>query len=188
MMRSRIIGIGGISAAGKSTLCQALGKALDATVVLWDEYEKFSKEPENYFEWFQTSRDYNEWRYDALESVLKMLKAGKSIVCPVTGKNLNATKYVIFEAPLARKHHQTGQYIDFLIFLDTPPDIALARRLLREFQTNKDPREIINELNNYLIAERPLYLWSHEADHQAEISVNGSLSLEDQVNCILNVL
>lgn len=188
IMNSRILGIGGISAAGKTTLCNALGKALDATVILWDVYEKISKEPENYFEWFQANRDYSVWKYDALAKALDMLKAGKSIICPATGKNLNPTKYVVFEAPLARKHYQTGQYIDFLIFLDTPPDIALARRLLRELQANKNAEDIKKELKNYLIFERPLYLWSHEANHQADLIVDGCLPLDDQVNYIISAL
>lgn len=185
-MKPKIIGIGGISAAGKSTLCQALGKALDATVILWDDYEKISTEPENYFEWFQTNRDYNVWKYDALANVLKTLKAGTSTKCPITNEQLNPTKYVIFEAPLARSHYPTGQYIDYLIFLDTPSDIALARRMLREFKQNIDDREIKKELENYLAFERPIYLFSHEANHQADLIINGSLPLADQVNSILN--
>lgn len=187
-MESRIIGIGGVSAAGKSTLCQALANALGATVILWDDYEKLSEEPDNYLEWFQTSKDYNVWKYDALANVLKKLKNGQSIICPATGKKLDPTKYVIFEAPLALKHPQTSRYIDFLVFLDTPPDIALARRLLREFRTVKNTEDIFNELEDYLISSRPLYLWSHEANLQADLILDGSLSLKDQVNCVLDEL
>lgn len=187
-MKSSVIGIGGVSAAGKSTLCKALGKALDATVISWDDFEKISEEPKDYLAWFQTDRDYSLWKYDELALVLKTLKDGRDLVCPATKIKLISTKYVIFEAPLARKHFQTGQYVDFLIFLDTPPDIALARRMLREFGISQNCREIIKELENYLRFERPLYLGSHEARHQAELIVDGSLTVTEQVNYIRSKL
>lgn len=95
---------------------------------------------------------------------------------------------MIVEAPLARKHLQTGRYIDFLVFLDTPPDIALARRLLRECRSSKNVNDIFKEIEEYLIFSRPLYLYSHEANLQADLMIDGCLSLEDQVKCVLKTL
>lgn len=42
-----IIGISGIGGAGKSTLTQALGKALNATMIYWDDFDAISVEPDN---------------------------------------------------------------------------------------------------------------------------------------------
>jgi uridine kinase len=40
--------------------------------------------------------------------------------------------YLVFDAPLGRAHHATGALIDFMVYLNTPLDVAMARRLLRD--------------------------------------------------------
>lgn len=180
----KIIGISGVASAEKTTLCKALGNMLNSIVVLWDDYEKISKEPLDYKEWFDSSQDYDVWQYDSLVKVLKTLKEGKSIISPLTGKELNSTKYIIFEAPLARKHLSTGNLIDFLIYLEIEPDIALARRLLRQYKDGKSPEEIMKELENYLKFERAQYLFSHDAKKDSDFIINAELPLELQLEGI----
>ena len=43
-----------------------------------------------------------------------------------------SSKYTLFEMPLGRTHRDTADYIDMLIWIDIPLDIALARKM-REF-------------------------------------------------------
>lgn len=181
----KIIGISGVASAGKTTLCKALGNVLNSVVVLWDDYEKISKEPLDYTKWFDSSQDYDVWKYDSLVKVLKTLKEGKSIICPLTGKELNPTKYIIFEAPLARKHPSTGNLIDSLIYLEIEPDIALARRLLRQYKDVKNSEEIIKELKNYLKFERAQYLFSHDAKKDSDCIINAELLLELQLERVM---
>ncbi len=183
----KVIGISGVSAAGKTTLTKALAHVLGATAIFWDDYEKISQEPTDYLKWFQSSRNYGEWKYDALANVLRTLKSGKSLICPATGRTLVPTKYIFFEAPLGRKHTQTGQYIDFLIFLNIDADIALARRLLREYR-NRSSVDILNELENYLASTRPMYLWAHESKEDADLIVDGNLTLDLQIKSIIDAL
>ena len=38
-------------------------------------------------------------------------------------------KYVIFETHFGRLHRETGRHIDFLVWIETPREIALARNL-----------------------------------------------------------
>lgn len=182
---SKVIGISGVASAGKTTLCKTLGEVLNAVVILWDDYEKISQEPLNYKEWFESSRNYDEWQYDSLVNVIKNLKEGKSIICPVTGKELNPTTYVIFEAPLGRKHLATGTLIDSLIYLEIEPDIALARRLIREYKNSKNPNEVFKELGNYLKFERAQYLFAHDAKKDADLIIDGSLSIELQTQEVM---
>lgn len=181
----KIIGISGVASAGKTTLCKALGKILNSIVILWDDYEKISKEPLDYKKWFDSCQDYNEWQYESLVNVLKTLKQGNSIFCPLTNIELNPTKYIIFEAPLGRKHRPTGTLIDSLLYLEIEPDIALARRLLRQYTDRKNPEEIINELENYLKFERAQYLFSHNAKQDADFTINGKFSLELQLRKVM---
>ena len=183
----KIIGISGIGGAGKSTLTHALGKALNATILFWDDFDEISQGPKDYIKWFNTSRDYSEWKYDALTEVLKQLKLSKKVICPATKKELIPTDYIVFDAPLGRKHAATGQYIDYSIFLDTPLDVALARRVLRDFRdkSNLNIIKIFEELDFYLSSSRPLYAIDYEEKEKFDFVIDGNQSLASLVDTII---
>lgn len=86
------------------------------------------------------------------------------------------TDYVIFDAPLGRKHPATGQYIDYSIFLNTPLDVALARRVLRDYRdkTNQNITELLHELDVYLATTRPLYTIDYERNEIFDYVINGN--------------
>jgi uridine kinase len=171
---TKIIGICGISGAGKTTLAKALGKKLNATTLFWDHYDGISQSPVDFVKWFHSSQNYDEWKYDALAELLSELKAGGTAVCPVSGKKLKPTNPIIFDAPLGYCHHQTGRFLDRLIFLDTPLDIALARRILRDAQRLQ---EVFEELKDYLESSRPLFL-GNDLRNQADFILNGGETQE----------
>ncbi len=183
----RIIAISGISGAGKSTLIKELAKPLRATTIFWDDFDEISKGPEDYVKWHESSKNYDDWVYDDLAITLKKLKAGQTVICTATKKELRPTEYILFDAPLGYCHKATGKYIDFLVCLDTPPDIALARRLLRDYRNHSDYRKIIDELDYYLSSSRPLFLLTPE-EKNCDLIVDGSLSLNEQRETILTAL
>lgn len=182
-----IIGISGISGAGKSTLIKRLAETLQSTTIFWDDYDEISKGPQDYVEWFYSNKDYNDWIYPELVDTLHQLKKGETIVCPATRRNLTPTKYILFDAPLGYCHPATGKYIDFLICLDTPLDIALARRLIRDHQGNPNPQKMIQELEEYLSKSRPLFILPPE-EKTSDLIVDGSLALEEQEKQVLDAL
>ena len=186
----KIIGITGVGGAGKSVLTKALGKKLNATTLYWDDFDEISQDPKDYIEWYNTSRDYDEWKYDALAEVLKQLKLGKKVICPVTKKELIPSGYIIFDAPLGRNHRATGQYIDYSIFLDTPLDIALARRVLRDFRdkANLNINEIFEELDFYITSSRPLYAMDYEEKEKFDYVVDGSQPVDKILGIIVQQL
>jgi uridine kinase len=185
-----IIGISGIGGAGKSTLTQALGDALNATMIYWDDFDSISIEPDDFIQWYHAGRDYSAWQYDALAEVLKQLKMGNAVLCPATQKTLVPTPYIIFDAPLGRKHTATGQYIDYAIFLNTPLDIAMARRILRDFrdQPVRNSSELFEELEFYLNSSRPLYAMAYEDNDYYDLIMDGSLSKEVQLKQALQMI
>jgi uridine kinase len=180
-----IIGVSGISGSGKTTLVKQLATTLSATTLFWDDYDAISEGPTDYVEWYHSSKKYDAWKYDALVNTLKALKEGKTVVCPATGKSLIPTEPILFDAPLGRCHQATGQYIDFLVCLDTPLDIALGRRLIRDHPT---PLEMVKELEYYLAYSRPLFTLSSEHKASSDLIVDGSLSLEKLVEQVLEAL
>lgn len=182
-----IIGISGISGAGKSTLIKKLADTLQAIFLIWDDFDEISQQPEDYVKWYESSRNYDEWVYDDLANTLKELKKGHKVICPVTKNKLFPTTYILFDAPLGYCHKATGKYIDFLICLDTPLDIALARRLLRDYRSHPEPQKILEELDNYLTNTRSLYILTPE-EKAWDLIIDGSISLNKQEQQVLTAL
>lgn len=180
---TKIIGISGIAGSGKSIITKELGKALSATTIFWDDFDEISESPANYIEWYKSDRNYNAWKYDALANVLRKLKMNEKVICPATKNELIPTNYIAFDAPLGRKHIATGRYIDFSVYLDTPLDIALARRLLRDYK-DKNNDKIIDELNFYLVSSRPLYVMDYDWKKECDLIVDGTLSIDKQIQTI----
>ncbi|MBN9227456.1 MULTISPECIES: AAA family ATPase [Legionella] len=183
-----ILGVSGVSGAGKSTLAAALAQGLNAVLISWDEFDEISIAPEDYVDWYQRGQDYHEWNYCELAQVLQTLKSGASIVHPVTHNVLRPTELIIFDAPLGRLHHQTGQYIDLCFHIDVPLDISLCRRVLRDFkENNKGKAELLEELLFYVNEARALF-FDEDLKRKANLIVDGMLKTELQVQLIKHFL
>jgi uridine kinase len=178
----KIIGISGVSGSGKTTLAKKLKRILHATTIFWDDFDTISQSPNDYVEWVKKSRDYQEWRYDALADTLKSLKLGKKVLCPATNKILKPTPIIFFDAPLGYRHLATGAHIDSLIYLDTPTDIALARRLLR------DKPNVQKKMRHYLARARPVYMLSYEQKNECDLIIDGNQPLEEIIKTCLSHL
>lgn len=130
---SRIIAISGISGAGKTTLTRALATRHHASHLSWDDFDGISVHPDDYLDWFQGGRDYSEWNYAELARMLRALKMSEATIHPVTSERVLPTALVFFEAPLGRLHGQTAGMIDLALHVSLPKDIALCRRLIRDY-------------------------------------------------------
>jgi uridine kinase/catechol 2,3-dioxygenase-like lactoylglutathione lyase family enzyme len=185
---AHIIGISGVSGAGKTVLTHALGQKLQSTVLHWDDFDDVSKSPEDYVDWYKRGQNYKEWDYKALSDVLQTLKSGASTRHPVSSLPLISTEYIVFDAPLGVKHNQTGQYIDTCIHIDVPLDVSLSRRLIRDFKSNNKTKvELVEELEFYLSQSRPLF-FDGILKGKAHLIVDGMLPIEQQVEHILSHL
>ena len=120
-------GVGG----GKSTLARELARALgEAHVLDFDDFEPFTARPlAETCAWMRDGADPARLRVPGLEDALRALKAGQAARNPATAAELRARGHVIFEAPFGRWHPDSGRHIDLLVWIDTPLDIALARKL-----------------------------------------------------------
>jgi uridine kinase len=183
-----IIGVCGITGAGKSALVDRLAETLSGIAVHWDDFDPISEAPEDYVEWVRTSKNYNDWKYDGLAEVLKNLKAGNAVKCPATHRLLQPAQHILFDAPLGYLHKATGQYIDFLVGLDTPLDIALARRIIRDLKRGLSTQQLISELTLYLEQARPLFIMPPEMKQGCHLLLDGSLSVAELEHLVLSAL
>lgn len=93
--------------------------------------------------------------------------------------------YVVLDFPFSYTHDQTSAYINFSIFINTPLDIALDRRIIRDFKDDS-AANIIENMKHYNLYGRRAYLeMLHTVQPNADFIVDGSLPVAKIVNKIL---
>lgn len=137
---NRVIAIAGPVGAGKSTLVRGLAARLEsATALYFDRYERMTERPiEQIRAWMEDGADLDEMPVPGLAEALQSLKLGRPVKDPLSGTQVAPARHILFETQFGRRHAQTGQHIDFLIWVDTPLDVALARKV-RQFAAEVDP-------------------------------------------------
>lgn len=137
-----VIGISSPSGGGKTSVSKLLEEMLpNCTAVYFDEFDDTTIHPEDIIEWASRGGDYNEWKAPGLIAELKRIIEE------------NAYQYLVFDAPLGRSNIETGSFIDFMVFVETPLDVAMARRFLRDRcdQSKRDVESELSELKKELV-------------------------------------
>ncbi|WP_198850635.1 hypothetical protein [Alicyclobacillus sp. SO9] len=85
----------------------------------------------------------------------------------------------MLDYPFAYANHQISKFIDFAVFIDTPLDVALARRLVRDFG-NSTITEVMSDMSNYLLHGRLAYLEAlNTIRPQSDFVVDGALPVSE---------
>ncbi len=124
-----VIAIAGHSGAGKSTLMESLATRLgNANSLSLDDYRSSSIYPP-VGKWLEAGADPNQFETPQFSADALALKKGKSIIHPVTQKVVEPADYLILEEHFGRARSAMRELIDFLVYVDTPLDIAHARKI-----------------------------------------------------------
>jgi len=166
MKKPFVIAVSAVSGGGKTTIIDELkNKLMSSKTLHFDDYD-FEESPQNFFEWVQSGADYNEWNLE---------KFAKDIYLSFAEENLD---YILLDYPFAYKNDKVSSFIDYAIFIDTPLDIAMARRLLRDFE-NQPSNLLRDDLNCYLTQGRIAYLEAIKTiKPNSNFIVDGSLSVD----------
>ncbi len=176
-----IIGIAGASASGKSLISSTLYRELRDQV--GDEHIGVIPEDSYYKdqshltmeERVKTNYDHpNAMDHDLLLHHLQMLKAGQAIELPQysyvehTRKqetvHLAPKKVIILEGILLLTEVRLRGELSFSIFVDTPLDICLLRRMRRD--VNERGRSMESVMEQYQKTVRPMFLQFIEPSKQ----------------------
>ncbi len=187
-----IIGISAVTGGGKTTVTQRLTRALqDAVALHFDDYDDTNVHPDDLQRWFAAGADYDAYKTPVFTSHLEALKADESIRYPAGNALLDSKRYIVADAPLGRAHTESGRFIDLMVFIDAPLDVAMARRVLREIDGQRDrtTEEVLEyakgELSGYLAEARPIYEEFRERMRaSSDMIVDGTLSIDAIVETI----
>ena len=194
---SYVICIAGTSGAGKTTLTRALARRCgNALIVSFDDYAYAppSVLPDA-LRWVAEGADPAAWQVPNMTADLLELRQGRPIHRHQTKHVMMPTPIIVVEEPFGRSRPELGVLIDFVAVLDTPLEVALARRLLRELRCGEksEPGSLssrhIGFLEAYLKGVRDLYVAVHRlAVQQADVVIDGLLTTADMVDKIISLL
>lgn len=176
-----IIGIAGASASGKSLIASTLYREIRDQV--GDEH--IGVIPEDCYyrdqshltmeERIKTNYDHpNAMDHDLLLNQLQALKSGQSIELPMYSysehtrmaktQTLKPKKVIILEGILLLTDARLRNELNFSIFVDTPLDICLMRRMKRD--VNERGRSMDSVMTQYQKTVRPMFLQFIEPSKQ----------------------
>ncbi len=131
---SYVVAIAAPPGGGKSSLFRKLAATVqDSAMLHFDGYERATERPvDEIVEAMTAGTDYADLVSPMLARDLDALKQGRAIIDPLTHLQVPPKKYIFFEMPLGREHRPSARYIDLVVWIDIPLDVALARKL-RDF-------------------------------------------------------
>lgn len=188
MEKPFVISLSSISDGGKTTVANMLKNRLEnAKVISFDDYDDINL-ARDINEWSSDTNDENEWCIDSFAAdVEKFLNEPHS--------------FIILDYPFGYRNEKIGKHINFAIFIDTPLDVALAQRIIRDY-TNQNTQDnfgfadveevslasLNKELNFYLSHSRPTYKRMAERQKPYSDLVDGTKTPGEIVDEIINIL
>jgi len=153
----------GAAGSGKTTIVGALKERLGKCAVLYfDEYGDAVDVGRDINEWAADGGDWDEWNFEPIVTdIERLLKEQHG--------------YIVLDIPCGRRNALVEKYIDLAVCVDTPLDVALARRIIRDYTSRSQESEfgisdvsevslagVDKELRWYLEHSRPTYVGAAE--------------------------
>lgn len=181
-MSVRVIGIGGGTGSGKSTIANAMAEHLDAAVIRIDDYYR----PLNHL----TFEEREQVNFDAPEAIdhvllmehLTLLRDGNSVEKPhydftrhtraVFGDVVEPKNVIIVEGLFALHWSEVNDFYHTTIFVETPKETRFERRLKRDIEERgRDEAEVTFRFISHVNPMHEIYVQPTAA--QANLIVYG---------------
>ncbi len=168
-MKTIIIGIAGPSASGKSLLANTIVDELGTSQVAVISEDCYYKDHSHmtYEERCEINYDHpDSLDHDLLYSQLQLLQQGKMVEVPqydhskheriAKTRTIGKHAIIVLEGILLFVEHRLRELMDIRIFMESPLDICLSRRLKRDVLERQ--RTFKSVLSQYEATVRPMYL------------------------------
>lgn len=172
-----VFSIAGVSGGGKTTVTNRLLDRLNNSKALYfDDYE-FKGAPDDICQWIEDGRDYSQWNLSPLIQDVHHLLYEPGL------------DYIILDYPFSYFHEEMKKHLQFTIYIDTPLDIALTRRILRDYSELSSVKDILRDMKGYLQRGRFAYLdMVQTVGTGSDLIIDGTLGLEVIVDRIVNAV
>jgi len=168
-MKTMLIGICGGSGSGKTTLARKILEYLGpekASLINMDSFYKYQPNT-TYEERTKTNYDHpNAFDVDLFFNSLGMLKDGKDVQIPVYDftihnraegewKKVEARPVILVDGILLFTFPEIVNLLDLKIYVDSPADIRILRRLVRDM--SERARSVDSIVSQYLTTVKPMH-------------------------------
>ena len=174
MDRAFVVSVNSVSGGGKTTLTSALHRSLPQSALFcFDDFDDSNVYPEDFYEWSRRGADITEFDCPGMRNAVDLeIQRGTA-------------KQIILDYPFGRRHLRFADIIDLAVFIDTPLDVAMARRILRDYSGDAQKssevalEQLQRELTHYLAKARHPYLESYKDKDSSDLVLDGWRSLDD---------
>lgn len=175
MNNTRIIAVSGASGAGKTTIVKYLATLFNTTYLCFDDFVEANTYPADMKEWLVQGAD------------LSLIKSPRFIQRLEHLKLTSGSRFIFIEEPFGRVREPMSHLIDYVILLDLPMELCLARVIQRHIQRAKSGE--LNSLLAYLAKYedhlRSVYISAvNQVRQGADLTVNEVLSVEETTQFI----
>ena len=194
-----VIAICGTMGSGKSTLVEHAASALpDCAVVFEDEHNRMTERSLTDIEgWFSRGGAVDE--FDLSDVIAQLTKLCPNKLTKVAAKASGSRRIVLLETHFGRLHSGLRPWIDFQVWINTPADIAVARKVMQLSQqmTQQNPpwpdadglRWIEKFCSGYLTTTRKLFnLQRQQVGGLSDVTIDGEGSPWDVCGRLLENL
>jgi len=184
-----VIAIAGASASGKTLLAQTVYQELvkeegliDGLAILEEDAYYRDQSDLHFEERVKTNYDHPDaFEHELLLEHILALRSGKDIEVPIYDfsqhtrsaetRQVRSAKVIIIEGILLLSDERLREQFDIKLFVDTPLDICLLRRIKRDINERKRSLESVTE--QYQLTVRPMfYEFIEPCKAQADMIVN----------------
>lgn len=184
MKKPFVISISGLSGSGKTAVTNVLRARLaNAAVISFDDYG----------ERVYLDSDINEWSADSSDDKWHT----EPIAADVERLLNEPLDYIILDYPFGYGNRIVSQYINLAVYVDVPLDVALTRRIIRDFTSREENTNVADveevslagldkELRFYLACSRSTYARMPEMQKPtSDLVVDGTKTPEEIADEIL---
>jgi len=173
MKKPYVIAINAVSGGGKTALAKLLASSLPkASLFCFDDLDASNLHPADFYEWTKRGSDLLEFDCQGIAEAVGNEIAGGS------------SEFIVLDYPFGRDHPRFQNQIDLSVFIDTPLDIALARRVLRDhleipdISAEERLKGLKGEMSHYIDKARHVYLGACRRKDTCDLVLDGWTSLE----------
>ncbi len=169
-----VVSINSVSGGGKTALATALHRSLPRSALFcFDDFDDTNIYPADFYEWSCRGADVTEFDCPGMrKAVDDEIQKGTA-------------RHIILDYPFGRRHPRFADIIHLAVFIDTPLDVAMVRRILRDYfgTSRKSPKAALDhlqsEMTHYLAKARHPYLDTYKDKYTSDLILDGCRSLDD---------
>jgi len=179
MNNTKVVAISGVSGAGKTTIVKQLAIKFNCPFLLFDDHTDKNTYPQNMKLWLKSGANV---------SLIKTPKFVSALEGIISKSN---SPFIFIEEPFGKERDSISSLIDYVVLLDHPMELCLARIIKRhtENPNSNSIGSIANYLNKYEDHFRQIYITAaNQVRNNSDLIINEVVSIQDVSNYISNWL